>query len=165
MNAPRIENTARELPERGLSGGEAAVRLARPYAVGTVLAVVLLAVYLVALGAWPEDQARALAFVSLPASQPVLLLSTRSPDRPLWASHRPWPRTLAIVIALIAAATLAVVYVPPLAALLHLEPFPAAWWLLAGAVAASTAWSEPLKHRRNRTDRGTRVATPERSIG
>ena len=64
--------------------------LARPYAVGIVLAVVLLAVYLVALAAWPEDQARAFAFASLLASQPVLLLSMRSPDRPLWASGRPW---------------------------------------------------------------------------
>jgi Ca2+-transporting ATPase len=124
--------------------------LARPYAVGTVLAVVLLAVYLVALGTWPEEQARALAFASLLASQPVLLLSMRSPDRPLWASRRPWTATLAVVVAVIAAATLAVVYVPSLAALLHLEPFPGVWWALAVAVAASTAWSEPLKRRRGR---------------
>jgi hypothetical protein len=139
--------------------------LARPYTVGGVLAVVLLAVYLIALSAWPEDQARALAFASLLASQPVLLLSMRSPDRPLWASHRPWTPTLAVVIAVIAAATLAVIYLPPLAALLHLEPFPAGWWALAGAVAASTAWSEPLKQRRGRNDDGSRDAIPGRSPG
>ena len=139
--------------------------LARPYMVGGLLALVLLAVYLIALEAWPEDQARALAFASLLASQPVLLLSMRSPDLPLWASHHPWTRTLMVVVAVISAATVAVVYVPPLAALLHLEPFPAAWWALVGAVAVSTAWSEPLKQRGGRTDRGTPGATPQRSTG
>jgi Ca2+-transporting ATPase len=121
--------------------------LARPYAVGTVLAVVLLAVYLIALNALPEDQARALAFASLLASQPVLLLSMRSADRPMWASRRPWTRTLTVVVAVISATTVGVVYVPPLAELLHLEPFPAVWWALALAVAISTAWSEPFKRR------------------
>ena len=119
--------------------------LARPYAVGTVLALVLLAVYLIALAAWPEEQARALAFASLLASQPVLLLSMRSADRPMWASRRPWTPTLTVVIAVLVVCTAAVVYVPPLAELLHLEPFPVVWWLLVAAVAASTAWSEPLK--------------------
>jgi Ca2+-transporting ATPase len=121
--------------------------LARPYAVGIVLAAVLVVTYLVALASWPEDQARALALASLLASQPVLLLSMRSPDRPLWASGRAWTRTLAVVIVVIAAATLAIVYAPPLAALLHLEPFPGSGWALVVAVAASTAWSEPLKGR------------------
>jgi Ca2+-transporting ATPase len=121
--------------------------LARPYAVGIVLAVVLVAVYLVALAAWPEEQARGLAFASLLASQPALLLSMRSPSRPLWASGRPWTRTLTVIIATIAAATLAVIYLPPLASLLHLEPFPAAWWSVVVVIAGTTAWSEPLKRR------------------
>jgi Ca2+-transporting ATPase len=120
----------------------------RPYAVGSVLAALILLVYLTALGAWPEDQARALAFAALLASQPVLLLSMRSPDRPLWASHRPWTATLKIVVAVLVVTTLAVVYLPPLADLLHLEPFPAPWWAAVAAVAASTAWSEPLKRAR-----------------
>jgi Ca2+-transporting ATPase len=122
---------------------------AQPYAVGTVLAAVLLLVYLIALRAWPEDQARALAFASLLASQPVLLLSMRSPDRPLWASRRPWTATLSIVLAVIVAATISAVYVPALAHLLHLEPFPAGWWAAVLAVAATTAWSEPFKRRVN----------------
>ena len=121
--------------------------LARPYAVGAVLAILVLAVYLVALGAWPDDQARALAFASLLASQPVLLLSMRSPDQPLWASGRPLTRTVSTVTGVLVATTLAVVYVPPLAGLLHLAPFPAGWWAAVLAVAASTAWSEPLKRR------------------
>ena len=124
--------------------------LARPYAVGTVLAVVILAVYLVALRSWPDEQARAIAFASLLASQPVLLLSMRSPDRPLWASNRPWTVTLAVVTIVIVVATVAVVYVPPLAELLHLEPFPGPWWAVVLGVAASTAWSEPLKERPDR---------------
>ena len=139
--------------------------LGRPYAVGTVLAVVLLAVYLISLEAWPEDQARALAFASLLASQPVLLLSMRSADRPLWASRRPWTRTLAVIVAVLAASTLAVIYVPPLAELLHLEPFPAVWWALVVAVAASTAWSEPLKRRRHPGDDGAQRPSAGRSTG
>jgi Ca2+-transporting ATPase len=120
--------------------------LARPYAVGTVLALVLLAVYLGALEAWPEDEARAVAFAALLASQPVLLLSMRSPDRPMWASRRPWTRTLTAVIAVLIGATLAVVYFPPLADLLHLQPFPTPAWVIVIAVAATTAWTEPFKH-------------------
>jgi phosphoserine phosphatase len=121
---------------------------ARPYAVGSVLALVLVGVYLAALSAWPEEQARALAFASLLASQPVLLLSMRSPHHPLWTRGSPWTRTLTVVVAIIAAATFSVVYLPPLADLLHLEPFPPAWWAAVFAVAASTAWSDPFKGRR-----------------
>ncbi len=129
--------------------------LARPYAVGTVLAVAVLAVYLTALEAWPEDQARALAFASLLASQPVLLLSMRSPDRPLWgAGRRRLTRTVGVVTGILVAAMFAVVYVPPLAGLLHLEPFPARWWAVVLIMAAGTAWSEPLKKRATLTTRG-----------
>ncbi|MGH9084524.1 MAG: cation-translocating P-type ATPase [Acidimicrobiales bacterium] len=121
--------------------------LARPYAVGIVLAAVLVVAYLVALASWPEEQARAFAFATLLAAQPVLLLSMRSPHRPLWASGRPWTRTLRVVTAVIAAVTVAVVYVTPIADLLHLDPFPAGWWLAVAGLAATTAWSEPLKGR------------------
>ena len=124
--------------------------LARPYAVGTALAILIVAVYLVALDGWPEDQARALAFASLLASQPVLLLSMRSPDRPLWASGRRLTPTVSIVTGVLIATTLAVVYVLPLARLLHLAAFPVAGWAAVLAVAASTAWSEPLKKRHPR---------------
>jgi P-type Ca2+ transporter type 2C len=121
--------------------------LGRAYAVGLVLAGVLISVYLVALAAWPEDQARAFAFATLLASQPVLLLSMRSPDRPLWVADRPWTRTLVVVTVALVAATVAVVHVGPLAALLHLAPFPVAWWPAVALAAATTAWSEPFKGR------------------
>jgi Ca2+-transporting ATPase len=121
--------------------------VARPYAVGMVLAAVILGEYLVALTAWPDDQARALAFATLLASQPVLLLSMRSPDRPLWASGRPWTPTLSVVLAVVIVTVLAVVYVDPVANLLHLAAFPAGWWVAVVAAAATTMWSEPLKRR------------------
>jgi Ca2+-transporting ATPase len=132
--------------------------LARPYAVGIVLAAVLVAAYLVALASWPEEQARAFAFATLLAAQPVLLLSMRSPHRPLWASGRPWTRTLRVVTAVIAAVTVAVVYVTPFADLLHLDPFPAGWWMAVVGLAATTAWSEPLK-RRGAHDTGARASS------
>ena len=50
------------------------------------------------------------------------------------------------VIIVMAAVTLSVVYVEPLADLLHLAPFPAAWWLLVAGGAAGTAWTEVFKH-------------------
>jgi Ca2+-transporting ATPase len=131
--------------------------LARPYAIGIVLAAVLVVTYLIALASWPEEQARALAFATLLASQPVLLLSMRSPQRPLWASGRHWTRTLRVVIAVIAAVTVAVVYVTPVADLLHLDPFPAVWWIAVAGLAATTAWSEPFKRRRGQ------VGPPRRS--
>jgi P-type Ca2+ transporter type 2C len=119
--------------------------LTRPYAVGLVLALVLVGVYLRAEAVWPEDQARALAFTALLASQPVLLLSMRSPDRPMWASGRPWTRTLTVIIGMLALAAPAVIYVAPLAGVLHLAPFPPEWWAVVLAVAATTAWTEPWK--------------------
>lgn len=119
--------------------------LAPAYAVGFVLAVVMISVYLVALRSWPEDQARAIAFCTLLASQPVLVLSMRSPHRPLWSRGGPWTRTVTVVVAVLVGVTVACVYVGPVAALLHLEPFPAAWWLVVVAAAATTAWSEPFK--------------------
>ncbi|MEX0847434.1 MAG: cation-translocating P-type ATPase [Ilumatobacteraceae bacterium] len=119
--------------------------LALPYAVGTVLALVLIGVYLGALGAWPQDQARALAFAALLASQPVLLLSMRSPERPLWRGGHPWTPTLTVVVGVLVVTTPALVYVPQLADLLHLAPFPPLWWLAVVAVASVPAWFEPLK--------------------
>jgi Ca2+-transporting ATPase len=122
--------------------------LAPAYAVGVLLAGVLIALYLVALDHWPEDQARALALCSLLASQPVLLLSMRSPDRPLWSSGRPWTRTLVAVIAAMVTVTVACVYVGPLAELLHLDPFPAPWWFAVAFAASAAMWLEPVKRRR-----------------
>ena len=132
-------------PPRSLGDALSWRRLVWPLVLGTVLAVVVVAVHLVALRSWPEEQARALAFSSLLAAQPLLLLSVRSPGRPFWSSRQRWTPTLwAILVALVVAVPV-VVYVGPLASVLHLSPFPFAWWLLVGAIAIGTAWSEPWK--------------------
>ena len=79
--------------------------LAPAYAVGLLMAAVLIGMYLLALDHWPEDQARALAFCALLASQPPLLLSMRSPARPLWARPVRWTRTVVVVIAVLVLVT------------------------------------------------------------
>ncbi|HET9609026.1 MAG TPA: cation-translocating P-type ATPase [Acidimicrobiales bacterium] len=121
----------------------------RAYAVGGVLALGVVVAYLAALGVgWPVEEARGLGFVTLLASQPLLLLGMRSPDRPLWRSGRPWTRTLGVVLAVLGVVAVAAVAFPPLAGLLKVAPFPPVGWLVAGAVAvATTVWSEPLKRR------------------
>jgi len=119
----------------------------RPYAIGGVLAVAIIGEYLLALAAdWPVDQARAMAFATLLAAQPFLLLGMRSPDRPMWRSGRQFTRTLAWVLALIALVTVGVVQIGPVARLLQFQSFPLWGWPVLVAVAAvSTCWAEPLK--------------------
>jgi Ca2+-transporting ATPase len=146
FQADPADDDAMRRPPRPVAGALRLRALWRPYAVGLVLALVVVGEYLVALHAhWPADEARALAFATLLASQVVLLLSMRSPDRPLWASGRPWSRTLSVVVAIITLVTVASVHLPPLADLLHLDPFPVGGWALVVLAAATTAWSEPLK--------------------
>jgi Ca2+-transporting ATPase len=121
----------------------------RPYAVGTVLAAVVITIYLVALHAgWPVTRARSLAFVSMLGSQPFLLLSMRSPDRPWWRSGRPWSRTLWAVVVILVVTTVAIATVPPLTRILGLSTLPAPAWLVVAGTAAMTSWSEPLKRRK-----------------
>jgi Ca2+-transporting ATPase len=144
FQADVADRDAMQRPPRPVGDALRMRAVARPYAVGVVLAGVLLAEYLLALSSWPQDQARALAFVTLLASQPLLLLSTRAPDRPLWSAPA-WTRTLVAVVAVLAVTSVAVVYVPPLADLLHLAPFPPGWWAVVVSAAATTCWSEPWK--------------------
>ncbi len=144
---PASDDTMRR-PPRPVGDALRLRTLAPAYAAGMTLAGVVLTLYLVALGHWPEDQARALAFCSLLASQPVLLLSMRSPERALWVRGQAWTRTVVAVIAFLVVATVACVQVAPLAALLHLEPFPSAWWPAVVVAAATPMWLEPLKRER-----------------
>ena len=144
---PASDDTMRR-PPRPVGDALRLRTLAPAYTVGLFLAGALVTIYLLALEHWPEDQARALAFGSLLASQPLLLLSMRSPDRPLWSRNQRWTRTVIAVIAVLVIVTLACVYVGPLADLLHLQPFPAPWWLAVGVAASAAIWLEPLKSRR-----------------
>jgi Ca2+-transporting ATPase len=124
----------------------------RPYAVGCALAAAVIGAYLTSLGAgWPTAEARAFGFVVLLASQPFLVLISRSPEEPVWRSGIRSTRTLLVATVVMVAATAAVVYVAPLADLLQLEPFAPATWLAVLALAAgSTLWTEPLKAARHR---------------
>lgn len=122
--------------------------LAPAWAVGLLVAAVLLTTYLWALSVWPEDRARALAFCSLLATQPVLLATMRSPDRPPWVRPRPWTRTVIVVTAVLVAITPMCVYVGPLADLLHLEPFAPAWWPLVAVAASAPLWPWAVRHHR-----------------
>ena len=147
FQADPADDDAMHRPPRPVGDALRLRSLWRAYAVGCGLAAVIIAEYLLALHAgWPEDQARALGFATLLAAQPALLLTMREPHAPVWTRAKPWTRTLSAVMAIIAVTTVAVVYLGPLADLLHLSPFPVAGWLAVGASAASTLWSEPLKH-------------------
>jgi len=122
----------------------------RPYAVGSVLAVGIIAEYLVALHrGWPVGEARALGFATLLAAQPFLLLAMRSPHRPAWRGIV-MTRTLAWVLVMLVVTTVAVVEVGPLARMLQLQAFPFVDWLVVVSVAMVGAWwSEPAKRRRS----------------
>jgi Ca2+-transporting ATPase len=139
-------------PPRKPGSGLAGRTLWRPASLGLTLAAAVIGVYLAALGrGWPVEQARALGFVTLLTGQLLLLFVERSPQRPLWRARLPLTRTLAWITVALLGAILAAVYLPPLAALLKLDPFPATAWLAVAALAAAaTLWSEPLK-RKHRT--------------
>jgi Ca2+-transporting ATPase len=121
--------------------------LIRPFAVGTVFAAALVAEYLLALRAdWPAEQARALAFATLLAGQPLLVLGVRAIGAPYWRSRRAFTRTLSWVTGLIVAVTVAVVHVGPIARLLRFEAFPLwAWGLVVAVAFVATSWAEPFK--------------------
>lgn len=136
-------------PPRPVSHGLGIRALWHPYAVGLLLAGALVAVYLVLLEHWPEDEARGAALAVLLLSQPLLILVARSPAAPLWRTPlRPTPELLGSVLAVLAV-TVAAVHLPPLAALLSVAPFPiVAWPALAAVAAVATLALEPLKRRR-----------------
>jgi Ca2+-transporting ATPase len=147
FQADPADPDAMSRPPRSVGDSLRLRALWRPYAVGIVLAVAIIAEYLLALAAgWPITEARALGFATLLASQPPLLLTMRSPDRPLWRPSRPWTPTLIVATTVILTATLAVVYIPAIADLLQLTPFaPAAWGIVAAVATTATLWAEPLK--------------------
>ena len=84
--------------------------------------------------------ARGLAVATLILGQLVLVVSARSPTRPLWRAS---PRANPTLAPVLGAALLSL-----LAAALELTPLSATRWLLAGAVAAAvTLGIEPIKAR------------------
>lgn len=149
FQADPADRDAMDRPPRPVGDALRLRSLGRPYAVGSVLAAAFIAEYLVALRAgWPVEEARALAFATLLASQPLLVLTTRSPSRPIWDRDQAWTATLGWVIGGLVATTVAVVLLPPLADLLQLAAFPGIAWVIVIVVAAGTTlWTEPLKRR------------------
>lgn len=124
----------------------------RPYAVGSTLAAGVVGTYLVALGSgWPTEQARALAFATLLAAQPFLVLGARRPDSAWWRSPLAPTRVLVAALAAVVAAAVAVVEVPAVATVARLEPFPRWGWIVVVVVAATTTlWVELTKRRHPR---------------
>ncbi|MFM7534997.1 MAG: cation transporting ATPase C-terminal domain-containing protein [Acidimicrobiales bacterium] len=122
----------------------------RPCAVGSTLAAGVVGTYLVALGSgWPTEQARALAFATLLAAQPFLVLGARRPDSAWWRS--PLAPTRVLVAALAAVVAAAVAEVPAVATVARLEPFPRWGWIVVVVVAATTTlWVELTKRRHPR---------------
>lgn len=123
--------------------------LVRPLALGTTLALAVLAIYLGALDQGRgEAVARALAIATLISGQLMLALVARSPARPLWRAAYATNRSLWPVLGACAAGLLAAVYLPGLRDVLALAPIGAGELLAAGAAAAvATLWSEPFKGR------------------
>jgi Ca2+-transporting ATPase len=121
-------------PKRGLLGREAL----RPLALGTTLAIAVVATYVIALRSWPVPEARAFAFVVLLAGQLALLIVARG-------IRRPMTRVFAWIVAFYLAVLIGVVQVHPVARLLKLSAFPRVDWPIALAIAAvATMWSQLL---------------------
>ncbi len=119
----------------------------RPYAVGIVLALGILGLYLGALSrGWTTEQARGLGFATLLGSQAFLVIVERSPHMPVWRAGLRPTRELIGALVVIVAVTIASVYLAPFARLLQMAPFPVGGWIAALVVSVvSTLWSEPLK--------------------
>ena len=152
-SAPDIMRRPPRSPSQGFLGG---MHPLWPLAQGVVLTVGVLALYLVRLGAGaPAPTARALAFATLIIGQVGLVLVARSPDRPVWRTEIRRNRTVAGVLVPVVLTLVLALYIPPVATLLHLHPFPAAeWGVVVGVAALGTLWTEPIKAWRGRRGRG-----------
>jgi Ca2+-transporting ATPase len=116
----------------------------RSVAVGLSLAIGTVAVYVGAVGG--EERARGLGFATLVLGQMALVLTERSPDRPVWRSA-PWSNgRLVPILALTLAGLVVVLSVAPVARVFRMAPLGAEDWVVAGSVAlVTTGWGEVLK--------------------
>lgn len=133
-------------PPRAASTGLVDRTLLRPLLLGLTLSAATLATYLVTVSRhWPEDEARGTAFSLLLVGQLFLLLTERSPERPLWRGPSS-TTTLRWVLVLFVATIVGATYITPFADLLSMRaPTPVAWLAVIGLAAATALWSEPLK--------------------
>ena len=94
-------------------------------------------------------------FVTLALAQLGIALSSRSSTAPIWRQRWSGNPLLLLAVALSAALTVAGLYLPPLAALLHTDPLPASALLVATLAAALPALAnELLKALRRRRPSG-----------
>jgi Ca2+-transporting ATPase len=121
--------------------------LRRPILLGVTLTIAVLAMYLIDLQRGSSvEHARALGLTLLITGQLLLVLATRSPDRPLWRAASAGNRALPLVLAGAAASLVAVLYVPLFGRFFEVAPLGGLEWLVAvGAAAVATLWSEPFK--------------------
>jgi Ca2+-transporting ATPase len=138
-------------PPRSAKYALSRTALWRPLAIGLILAIGVVGLYLLALGwGWPTAQARALGFTALLLAQPPLLLVERRPETSIWRVPLSPTRELLGAFVAIALTVGAVLFVAPIAKIVQLQPFPAIGWLwIVAVVSAATLWSEPLKRHRS----------------
>ncbi|HEV2359954.1 MAG TPA: cation-transporting P-type ATPase [bacterium] len=124
-------------------------------ATGVTLCGGVLWLYLWGLGhVGGEAHARGIALAALLLGQIILVLSARSPTTAFWRAPLSGNRVLPPVLGVTVASLAVVLYVPPLASILHVAPPSAAGWVLAAGVAgATTFWHEMFKTAKAR--RGT----------
>jgi Ca2+-transporting ATPase len=145
---PPSPDIMRRPPRRSSAAGLITLAdLRRPVLLGATLSVAVLSLYLIDLGRGsPVEHARALALTVLLCGQLLLVLVTRSPERPLWRTSSGGNRSLPLVVGGAAVSLVAVLYLPVFARFFGVVPLDGAEWSAALAAAiVSTLWSEPFK--------------------
>ena len=134
-------------PRRPDAGLLARTEVLRTLTEGLVLFGGVLAIYLLALARdIPEPEARAMGLATLILGQVMLVLVERAPTTPVWWFGQRMNRLLPIVLGATIVSLLAVLYLPPLAALLKVAPLSlSAWGIVVAAVLVTTLWREPFK--------------------
>jgi Ca2+-transporting ATPase len=161
---PPQEDLMRRPPRKPGAGILTRADAMRPVAIGTTLFIGVIALYLLRLaeGASGAD-ARALAMTTLMIGQVCMVLTERSPEKPVWKLGLRGNWILPVALVATPLSLLAALYVPFLADILKLAPLSTPDWALAAVVAlAMTLWLEPVKAWRERRIEGhgerTRVA-------
>ncbi len=161
---PPPEDLMRRPPRKPQAGILTRADAMRPVAIGITLFVGVIGLYLLRLteGASGAD-ARSLAMTTLMIGQVCMVLTERSPEKPVWRQRLRGNRILPVALLATPLSLLAALYVPFLADILKLAPLSAPDWALAAVVAlAMTLWLEPVKVWRERRIEGhgerTRVA-------
>ncbi|TAM58795.1 cation-transporting P-type ATPase [bacterium] len=144
---PPDADLMRRPPRREGAGILRRGEFARPLALGTTLAVGVLALY---LWQWsqgvPVNHARAQALCALVLGQVLLVVVERAPEQPFWRLPLRTNVTLIVVVLAAVASLIVLVYVPLAAAAVQFEPLRLGDWGVGLAVAAlATLWHEPAK--------------------